>query len=438
MLKWNAAVEAYKAGNIGGAIREFEEIADSAKICCNIGLLYLEQRNLSKAMEYMTEAVETDEYLAVGFFMRSVICYYNGDYDGCVADAAMALDRLRANNFIDYKQLGLEFKLHRCEVIFNRALGYDAMGRIPEADRDMTEASSLKAEDYHSIIDSTNFNGVPFQVPTGIMYLPPASSKYKYEMPKSRNVTPGRAPAPPPARAPAPAPAPAPTPAFPRRPFRVLPSRGLEAAVDRRRPGADVADAVAGVVAGAAALAARRSPAVPSPSPHRPHRHRHPSGVVRPVAAQRAAAEAAVRPSGVVRPAVVAVLGAVAAPLAAADGTSLPRVLRLLLRVVVVVVAAAAAAAALVAGSRSSATSTTPGSLLSPRTFRSPSSSRLSSASSMRTTSSSSSVTRTAIWSPCRARTTLIWLWRRTPSWSCSSTNSQSIVPLSLPPTLAR
>ena len=211
MLKWNSAIEAYERGDARGAIRDLTEIADSAKICVNIGLIAYELGDMGQAIEYLTEAVETDEYLAVGFFMRSVVGYMNRDYEGAVADASMALDRLRSNNFIDYKQLGLDFKLFRCEVVFNRALAYDALGRIPEADRDMTEASGLKAEDKHSIIDTTNFNGVPFQVPTGTLYLPPASSKYKYEMPKAREVTPGKFPGGVSVRAPAPAPAPPPS-----------------------------------------------------------------------------------------------------------------------------------------------------------------------------------------------------------------------------------
>lgn len=53
----------------------------------------------------------------------------------------------------NYEQLGLDFRLHSAEVLFNKGLSLVYMGRLQEGLADMNEASREKAIDDHNVID---------------------------------------------------------------------------------------------------------------------------------------------------------------------------------------------------------------------------------------------------------------------------------------------
>lgn len=60
---------------------------------------------------------------------------------------------LRGNDFIDYDQLGLKYKLFFCEALFNRGLCYIYLQqKIPGMD-DLRVASARKMSEHHNVID---------------------------------------------------------------------------------------------------------------------------------------------------------------------------------------------------------------------------------------------------------------------------------------------
>ena len=100
-----------------------------------------------------------------------------------------AIYYLRGNKLIDYKQLGLKYKLYDCEVsaiiqrptcmyfchvkdpnfiqltvhpslqiLTNRAIAYARLGEIDNARDDFLQALQSKAEPRHSVIDDALFN----------------------------------------------------------------------------------------------------------------------------------------------------------------------------------------------------------------------------------------------------------------------------------------
>lgn len=108
-------------------------------------------------MRYQVEcyqrAVLLDNYLAVAYFQQGVSNFLVGDFEEALANFNDALKYLRGNNHINYEQLGLEFKLFSCEVLFNRGLCCIYMGQIQTGLEDLDYASKEKVTSDHDVID---------------------------------------------------------------------------------------------------------------------------------------------------------------------------------------------------------------------------------------------------------------------------------------------
>lgn len=83
---------------------------------------------------------------------------------------------------IDYTQLGLDFKLYSCQVLFNRALCYLELGEHDLAMTDMWRATREKQTKAHDMLDQAlrdkGQDCTVFTVPQGVLYRP-AESKVK-------------------------------------------------------------------------------------------------------------------------------------------------------------------------------------------------------------------------------------------------------------------
>ena len=60
----------------------------------------------------------------MAFFQQGVSNFLIGDFEEALANFNDTLLYLRGNRWINYEQLGLNFKLYSCEVLFNRGLCY--------------------------------------------------------------------------------------------------------------------------------------------------------------------------------------------------------------------------------------------------------------------------------------------------------------------------
>jgi neutrophil factor 2 len=95
-----------------------------------------------------------------------------------------ALKNLRGNLLIDYKQLGLQYKLYSCEVIYNKAYCLQMIGsRSSEILKEMEESlkvaqevSESRSRQISSAIDNFRQGGefIPYRLPqTAILFVPP-------------------------------------------------------------------------------------------------------------------------------------------------------------------------------------------------------------------------------------------------------------------------
>ncbi|ORX72661.1 hypothetical protein DL89DRAFT_320464 [Linderina pennispora] len=159
--QWHQAVEYYDDQNYGAALEIFESIADSAKIHFNIGLILGRQGNHKEA------ALGLDRYLVVALFQRGVARMVQQQNHEALQDFNEALKYLRDNDCIDYSQIGLDYKVYLCEVLYNRALCYFCLGEEMNAMKDLELAAKPSIPMAWT---------VPlYCVPRGVIYRPSAS-----------------------------------------------------------------------------------------------------------------------------------------------------------------------------------------------------------------------------------------------------------------------
>ncbi|KAG9096718.1 hypothetical protein FS749_007879 [Ceratobasidium sp. UAMH 11750] len=179
---WVAALKAYDEEDYGKSLETFGRIANSAKILTNIGLIHATVGEHEAAVQRFREAVSLDQYLAVAYFQCGVSNFLLDRYDEAHGDFDDALLYLRDNQFINYEQVGLRFRLYSAEILFNRGLCQIFMGRLDIGLQDMREAQKAKVTKEHNVFDDAILERgegyTVFSIPVGVLYRP-SESKLK-------------------------------------------------------------------------------------------------------------------------------------------------------------------------------------------------------------------------------------------------------------------
>ncbi|KAF9994108.1 hypothetical protein BGZ79_001173 [Entomortierella chlamydospora] len=177
--QWNEGVIAFDQGLYEDALEIFEPIADSAKIHFNIGVVLATLGNFEEASVAFEQATKLDQYLAVAYFQNGVANVALEDYDRALECFHDAFLYLRGNTVIDYTQLGLDFKLYSCQVLYNRALCYLEVGQQDLGMTDLWRATQEKQTKEHDVLDQAlrdkGRDCTVFTVPEGVLYRPPES-----------------------------------------------------------------------------------------------------------------------------------------------------------------------------------------------------------------------------------------------------------------------
>ncbi|KAF9127596.1 hypothetical protein BGW39_005761 [Mortierella sp. 14UC] len=180
--QWNEGVIAFDQGLYEDALEIFEPIADSAKIHFNIGVVLTTLGDFEGASAAFTRATNLDQFLAIAYFQNGVANVALEDYGKALSCFHDAFLYLRGNMVIDYTQLGLDFKLYSCQVLFNRALCYLELGDHDLGMADMWRATREKQTKAHDMLDQAlrdkGRDCTVFTVPQGVLYRP-AESKVK-------------------------------------------------------------------------------------------------------------------------------------------------------------------------------------------------------------------------------------------------------------------
>ncbi|CAI8022822.1 Neutrophil cytosol factor 2 [Geodia barretti] len=187
VVLWQAGVENAEAGRFEEAVDNFTEIPEpSARIFFNIASAFLRQGNLEDAERNLDLCVKRDPHMALGYFQRGCLCLQKQRFVDALKDFELALTHLRGNLLIDYKQLGLQYKLYSCEVLYNKAYAELQLGRRQQCDELLEngrETASGVSESRHRIITSaieslkTGKTFLPYRLPKSCMWFLPPRNK---------------------------------------------------------------------------------------------------------------------------------------------------------------------------------------------------------------------------------------------------------------------
>ncbi|NWH55820.1 NCF2 factor, partial [Geococcyx californianus] len=151
---WQEGVCAADRKEWGAALDAFTAVQNPpAKICFNIGCIHLVLGKLAEAEEALTRSIGCDKHLAVAYFQRGNVFYQRHNHENAIEDFKEALAQLRGNQLIDYKILGLRYRLFACEILYNIALVYATIEDWKKAEEHLTLAMTMKSEPQHNKID---------------------------------------------------------------------------------------------------------------------------------------------------------------------------------------------------------------------------------------------------------------------------------------------
>uniref|UniRef100_A0A671TUN4 Neutrophil cytosolic factor 2 n=1 Tax=Sparus aurata TaxID=8175 RepID=A0A671TUN4_SPAAU len=154
LRQWDKAVTCVDRQDLPEALSIFLSIQEpNSKIYFDIGCLHLLNQDLDAAEKAFDCSIRKDEHLAVAFFQRGITFYRKQRYEESLADFQHAFKALRGNQLIDYKALGLRYKLYACEVLHNMALAQAQLGNWEKAQENLVKALDYKTEAKLNLID---------------------------------------------------------------------------------------------------------------------------------------------------------------------------------------------------------------------------------------------------------------------------------------------
>ncbi|XP_078263705.1 neutrophil cytosol factor 2-like [Rhinoraja longicauda] len=151
---WDEAITAADQRQWTTALDTFAAIREpSSKICFNAGSLRLLLGQLNEAEKAFDKSISRDEHLAVAFYQRGITLFKNEKCEEALRDFMEAFNLLRGNQLIDYKQLGLRYKLCACHVLHNLALAHATLKEWDKAEQVVKKALTFKTEAKHNFVD---------------------------------------------------------------------------------------------------------------------------------------------------------------------------------------------------------------------------------------------------------------------------------------------
>lgn len=184
IMRWQTALDAYRANNYAVAVQTFQSLQCGSKIHFNLGQIYMVLGRHEDSIICFKNATIQDQFLSIAHFQHGIALWILGRFSEAVRKFTDCLNSMRGCSSVDYHQLGLKYKLFAFEVTFNRILALLALNDLDTAQQDLTVLPSLaELEDHKSpkytpstIVSkyqqSQLASYLPFSVPEGTLYEP--------------------------------------------------------------------------------------------------------------------------------------------------------------------------------------------------------------------------------------------------------------------------
>ncbi|XP_022612753.1 neutrophil cytosol factor 2-like isoform X1 [Seriola dumerili] len=176
---WDESVQAVDARDWQGALNKLGQISEpTSRTLFNTASAHLALGELDLALKALDLTIARDERLAVGFFQRAAVMMQIDRLEEALSDCIWAQKYLRGNMVIDYKQLGLRFKLYSWQALYNAAAVYCRMGEWERAREVLMSASQERGGgrggNIEAALDSVVRKEVlaPLLVPEGVVFRP--------------------------------------------------------------------------------------------------------------------------------------------------------------------------------------------------------------------------------------------------------------------------
>lgn len=173
---WNEAVKAVDDKKWQEALDKLQQISEpTSRTLFNTAAVHLMLAQPDLAAEALDLTLSKDKRLSVGYFQRSAVMMKTGRLDRAMDDCICAQTHMRGNTVIDYRQLGLRFKLYNWQVMYNAAAVYSQMGQWEEA-RDvlLSVSADRSVASIEAALDDVLRGEVlePLLVPDGVVFRP--------------------------------------------------------------------------------------------------------------------------------------------------------------------------------------------------------------------------------------------------------------------------
>uniref|UniRef100_A0A8C8DGD2 NADPH oxidase activator 1 n=1 Tax=Oncorhynchus tshawytscha TaxID=74940 RepID=A0A8C8DGD2_ONCTS len=137
---WDEAVKAVDARDWQGALSKLNQITEpTSRTLFLTASAHLALGQLEPAIQALDQTIAKDERLAVGFFQRAGTLIM-----AALNDCISAQKHMRGNVVIDYRQLGLRYKLYSWQVLYNAAAVHSRLNQLDKARDILLSASQEK------------------------------------------------------------------------------------------------------------------------------------------------------------------------------------------------------------------------------------------------------------------------------------------------------
>ncbi|KAL6465301.1 hypothetical protein MHYP_G00254340 [Metynnis hypsauchen] len=175
---WDEAVRAVDNGDWQGALAKLKQISDpTSRTLFVTSSVHLALGQFDMAIKTLDCVIAKDERLAVGFFQRAAVHMMANRLEEALGDCIWAQKHMRENTVIDYKQLGLRYKLYSWQVLYNAAAVHCRMGQWEKAGEILLAVSQERGGRGVQVdlaVDSIARREViaPLFVPEGVVFRP--------------------------------------------------------------------------------------------------------------------------------------------------------------------------------------------------------------------------------------------------------------------------